>query len=317
MTRFSNNVSLKKRENLNPYPNSILHSSWRKIPFILPNSSNIIIKILASSIVNSRIYPSLFSPWKEERSLPFPKRSSNDSSRKHPPGYPAFHSTTNQQWAKQAGFNRLACWLRITKVGRKGQRRGSADHYAIYAIGRARGPHENLWQVGSVGATTQWRNRRVKIDTRKNGQETGSARAIHPAFCVTDCANDVAVNDLRVVNVADRPFRKIHPPPVGWDRLDSPVFSKISRCFFFFFFLFLTREIEIRNVEREYWEFRSVNFEFGNWFFSRFGFLWNWFRKLSKIHFQANISRAFDRWWFDSFYILFERLKIYLKKMLK
>lgn len=144
--------------------------------------------------------------------------------------------------------------LIVSRAGyelRKLAERGS-DHYAIYAIGRARGPHENLWQVGSVGATTQWRNRRVKIDTRKNGQETGSARAIHPAFCVTDCANDVAVNDLRVVNVADRPFRKIHPPPVGWDRLDSPVFSKISRCFFFFFFLFLTREIEIRNVEREY-----------------------------------------------------------------
>lgn len=237
MTRFSNNVSLKKRENLNLYPNSILHSSWRKIPFILPNSSNIIIKILASSIVNSTnlslsLFPlergTIFSISKTLEQWLIQEASTGISC------LPFHHQPT----MGETSFNRLACWLRITKVGRKGQRRGSADHYAIYAIGRARGPHENLWQVGSVGATTQWRNRRVKIDTRKNGQETGSARAIHPAFCVTDCANDVAVNDLRVVNVADRPFRKIHPPPVGWDRHDSPVFSKISRCFFFFFFCF-------------------------------------------------------------------------------
>lgn len=110
-----------------------------------------------------------------------------------------------------------------------------------------------------------------------------------------DCANDVAVNDQRVVNVADRPFRKIHPPPVNG--IDSIL--PFSRKFHVVFFL--TREIEIRNVEREYssgsWKVSIREFRIWKLIF-RIYFIRISMELVSKakIHFQANILQAFDRW---------------------
>lgn len=113
-----------------------------------------------------------------QASLPFGKRSSNDSSRKHPPGYPASIpqqiTPRRQQWAKQCNSRFIVsrAGYELRKLAES--RGGSADYCTASRRFHARGPHENLLyvQIGSVGATTpRWRNRRVKIDARKNGQE--------------------------------------------------------------------------------------------------------------------------------------------------
>lgn len=105
-----------------------------------------------------------------QASLPFGKRLGNDSSRKHPPGYPASvppHrqiTPRRQQWAKQCN-SRFIVSRAGYELRKLAESRGGSDYCTTSTRFHALGPHENLLQVGSVGATTpRWRNRRVKID---------------------------------------------------------------------------------------------------------------------------------------------------------
>lgn len=149
-----------------------------------------------------------------QASLPFGKRLGNDSSRKHPPGYPASVpplrqiTPRRQQWAKQCNSRFI-----VSRAG-----------YELRKLAESRG---GPIIVPRLRDSTRWAHTKTSckldpsVQRHRGGARstekwagTGSARAIHPAFCVTDCANDVAANDLREVErrvtSVSRPFRKIH-----------------------------------------------------------------------------------------------------------
>lgn len=75
------------------------------------------------SILSTPLLSFLFPLNDRRPSIPPSKRLGNDSSRKHPPGYPFHHtdklSTTSPTMGEtmQQPVYRLACWLRITKAG--------------------------------------------------------------------------------------------------------------------------------------------------------------------------------------------------------
>lgn len=135
------------------------------------------------SILSTPLLSFLFPLNDRRPSIPPSKRLGNDSSRKHPPGYPFHHtdklSTTSPTMGEtmQQPVYRLACWLRITKAG------GGPPIIVPHLCDSTRNPLCASVQRHGGGATgaEKWAG-------------TGSIQ-----LSVMHCENDVAMNDLREV----------------------------------------------------------------------------------------------------------------------